>query len=220
MKHFLCCISAALCIVFFSCSAAAPELYDVRSMILYDFQSGKTEPSVRMAVYVRGTKAVEEGGSLTITLPSAGYTWHIENPSYVYDTENAHTWMGSSDIFPAPGDSFPAGRYRIVYTNAASVKTEADFTLPSLKTPEKSDLSGYKAGHLAVFNKEHVLLGYGVGQGQAALEEIAEKYPGAAFVRTILLGSDGCSAVLREPAFISDSENRENTGLKNGDVSQ
>lgn len=212
MKHLNAAAFGCLCFFYVSCSSAVTELYDVRSIVLYDFQKTQTAGNMRLAVYAHLNRDADKSGFLQIKSPASDYIWTIEKPLFVHDTESGYIWVGCSDIVPPPGSVFPPGRYVLIYADAAGKKTEAFFDISEQKPIDKLDMSTYTKEKLGIFSETGLLLGYLSENTDMTVERAAEKYPGTFFTRIILLSDDGLSAVLREPVFIEDGAQVKNQG--------
>lgn len=212
MKHLTAAAFGCLCFFCVSCSSAVTELYDVRSIVLYDFQKTQTAGNMRLAVYAHLNQNADKSGFLQIKSPASDYIWTIEKPLFVHDTESGYTWVGSSDIVPPPGSVFPAGRYALIYADAAGKKTEIFFDIGEQKPFNKLDMSTYTKEKLGIFSETGLLLGYLSENTDMSVEQAIEKYPGCFFTRMILISEDGLSAVLREPLFIEGGGAVQNQG--------
>ncbi|WP_428770251.1 hypothetical protein V1L52_00060 [Treponema sp. HNW] len=214
MKHLITIAFGCLCFFCFSCSSAITEIHDIRSALLYDFQSGQNDRRLRLAVYARLNEAAESGGFLQIRSPASDYVWTVEKPLFVQDAASGYTWIGSSDIVPPPEGFFPSGRYTLIYTDEAGKKTETGFDMEECKSFDGLDLGEYTEKRLGIFNESGILLGYRSEKTDMSAEETAEKYPGSFFTRIILISEDGLSAVLREPVFIEDGSVQNQGGVR------
>lgn len=212
MKHLCLFALGYFCIFYMSCSSDLTEIYNIRCALLYDVQKAENEGNVRLAVYARLNQDAEGNGLLQIKAPKADYIWTVEKPLHIHDTENGYTWIGSSNILPPPGGSFPAGRYVLIYTDEAGKKTEVYFEVDGKPAFDSTDTGSAKES-LGIFDKNGVLLGYRTEKRDITAKEAAEQYPGASFMRIIRLSADGSRLLLKEPEFVSDE-----SGLNNGGV--
>lgn len=193
MKCFWGCIFIMGCFIFTACPSPQPSFDDVRTAVIYDYESMEKAPVMRMAVFVRLHAQSQTNGTLTLSLPAAGYTWKIEKPSRVFDSDKGFVWLGSTNIACAPGTEFAGGEYRLLYTDKASMKAETLFFVQKPQPVKNVKLDAYKTERLAVFDAEGFLLGYNIEKERIARSEIAEKYPGAFYTRRILIAPDGQS---------------------------
>lgn len=191
MKRFLGYVFIIGCFIFTACPSPQPSFDDVRTAVIYDYESMEKAPVMRMAVFVRLHAQSQTNGTLTLT--SDGYTWKIEKPSRVFDADNNYVWIGSANIACAPGTEFAGGEYRLLYTDKASMKAETSFFVQKMQPVKNVKLDAYKTERLAVFDAEGFLLGYNIEKEPIARSEIAEKYPGAFYTRRILIAPDGQS---------------------------
>ena len=191
MKRFLGYVFIIGCFIFTACPSPQPSFDDVRTAVIYDYESMEKAPVMRMAVFVRLHAQSQTNGTLTLT--SDGYTWKIEKPSRVFDADNNYVWIGSANIACAPGTEFAGGEYRLLYTDKASMKAETSFFVQKMQPVKNVKLDAYKTERLAVFDAEGFLLGYNIEKEPIVRSEIAEKYPGAFYTRRILIAPDGQS---------------------------
>lgn len=212
MKYLRFFALGAFCIFYFSCSSDSAQVYDIRSAVLYDVQKIQNSRTVRLAVYARLNQD-DGSGFLEIKSPKADYTWTVDTPLRIHNTETGDTWIGSSGILPPPGGSFPSGRYVLIYTNESGKKTEAYFDIDGKRDFDGFSTDGYAKQTLGIFDKNGALLGYLTEKKEITVKEAAEQYPGTFFTRIILLSADGQRVMLKEPDFIPDE-----SGLNNGGV--
>ena len=191
MKRFLGYVFIIGCFIFTACPSPQPSFDDVRTAVIYDYESMEKAPVMRMAVFVRLHAQSQTNGTLTLT--SDGYTWKIEKPSRVFDADNNYVWIGSANIACAPGTEFAGGEYRLLYTDKASMKAETSFFVQKMQPVKNVKLDAFKTERLAVFDAEGFLLGYNIEKEPIVRSEIAEKYPGAFYTRRILIAPDGQS---------------------------
>ncbi len=159
--------SAALFILFVSCSQNTPELYSSEYSVIFDYEDAQTPPSARLAFFSSSGSDVRRYKRITITSMETGYTWDTDVIAKL--EADSLQWAGCTNIVAPQGEKLPVGRYEVTYYNADEKKymvkldVKYDVEFYDVLLPALEDFMSEKAGieRIAIYDKEHILIYFG-----------------------------------------------------------
>ena len=153
---------------FVSCANDNPEATLVDHRIIYDYSNDNSEPEVRLSVFVAIESKIQKGASLKIVNEDSGLEWNCNSGNLNKIEIKNMKWVGNTNFVPAKNESFPAGRYKVVFEDLAERECEAYFELNfpdgiyGLKSSSiPGELKNRSERKIAVYSNEDVLLYFG-----------------------------------------------------------
>ncbi len=188
---------------FLACEDSTPEISTIKYMVLYDYNSLDSEPIPRLGVYVQLDSDPSRIDSLTVYSHDSDFTWNIQNPLTLTDTNTQAVWVGSSNLRFVQGQSIPTGQYTVSYFDVAMRKIDLFFTIQSIQKPLENEHTDerivlYDLGdNIVYFGKDLIL---------KDSEIIKEQFPNVVSMQTVLLSDDGLSALVKPLVYVGDNE--------------
>ena len=101
----------------FSCRMSEPKIGQARLVVLFDYKTTSSLPSVRMCAFANITSEYSRFGELKVENKKEKLVWKVSNPVFITDSRN--TWGGSTSLYGGSGPGIPAGDYEVTYTDLA-----------------------------------------------------------------------------------------------------
>ena len=127
-------IFAAVC--FFSCSQSSPEIR-YGSLELVSYENGGN-PVERFTFFIlpHDDDGIEDLEDLWLYHDWEGLSWHLTGKSWIKETINNETWIGSRAIAMEDGSNLPRGQFRAVLSDKGGNRTERLLSFDAL--PEQN----------------------------------------------------------------------------------
>ena len=181
-----------------------PRIGLARLVVLFDYRTTSSLPSVRMCAFANITSEYSRFGELKIENKKEKLVWKITNPVFVTDTRNI--WGGSTSLYGGSGPGIPAGDYEVTYSDLAErtakyyCKIEYPKDLASMPYSGVffSDSVKKLDEYVVLFSEKNDILYIGL-KTEDFLEsdkKTLEKYPAAKTKRTLFSKNNLTYAVL------------------------
>ena len=157
-------LTAALLVLFVSCSQNTPEIYSTEYSVIFDYEDEQTPPSARLSIFATSSTDVRRYQRIVITSTETGYSWDTEIIARLEESENQ--WAGCTNIVVPADEKIPTGKYQITYYNAdekecqVTLDVKYDAEIYDVLLPSLTEYMTMKHGieKIAIYDKEHVLL--------------------------------------------------------------
>ena len=103
--------------LFCSCKVSDPKIGQARLVVLFDYKTTSSLPTVRMCAFANITSEYRRFGELKVENKKEKLVWKVSNPVFITDSRN--TWGGSTSLYGGSGPGIPAGDYEVTYTDLA-----------------------------------------------------------------------------------------------------
>jgi hypothetical protein len=114
-----------------ACSGKPPQISRVfaRPILVHDIDAGTY--STRMSVFVMGSDAdgADDIATLFVVNDDAELFWSVDSKSWISQTADGETWIGTNGVVMAGGGPFPAGTYRVILEDQGGETAEDTFAL-------------------------------------------------------------------------------------------
>ncbi len=94
-----------------------PKIGQARLVVLFDYKTTSSLPSVRMCAFANITSEYSRFGELKVENKKEKLVWKITNPVFITDSRN--TWGGSTSLYGGSGPGIPEGDYEVTYSDLA-----------------------------------------------------------------------------------------------------
>ena len=181
-----------------------PRIGQARLVVLFDYRTTSSLPSVRMCAFANITSEYSRFGELKIENKKEKLVWKITNPVFVTDTRNI--WGGSTSLYGGSGAGIQAGDYEVTYSDLAErtakyyCKIEYPKDLASMPYSGVffSDSVKKLDEYVVLFSEKNDILYIGLKTEDflESDEKTLEKYPAAKTKRTLFSKNNLTYAVL------------------------
>ena len=181
-----------------------PRIGQARLVVLFDYRTTSSLPSVRMCAFANITSEYSRFGELTIENKKEKLVWKITNPVFVTDTRNI--WGGSTSLYGGSGPGIPAGDYEVTYSDLAErtakyyckIEYPKDLASMSYSGVFFSDSVKKLDEYVVLFSEKNDILYIGLKTEDflESDEKTLEKYPAAKTKRTLFSKNNLTYAVL------------------------
>ena len=110
-----------------SCSDSDSGIRAVNQSLVFDYSKNSSVPDVYLSVFVQPANEAQRAEKITVTELKTDRKWIITNPEKISNRNK--NWAGWSRLHAAEGERFNAGKYHILYEDAAGDESEAEFNL-------------------------------------------------------------------------------------------
>ena len=160
-------LTAALLVLFISCSQNTPEINTTDYSVIFDYEDEEKLPSARLSVFASSSTDVRRYQRVVITSTETGYVWDTEVIARI--EENDEQWAGCTNIVAPADEKIPTGKYEITYYNAdekecqVTLDVRYDAELYDVLLPSLSEYMTMKHGieKIAIYDKNHILIFFG-----------------------------------------------------------
>ena len=164
---YLSLFSAALIVLFMSCSQNLPEVTSTDYSVVFDYSNEDTPPSARLSVFASSSSDVRRYQKIKITSLETGYIW--ETDVIVKLEAEDLQWAGCTNLTAPEGENLPTGIYEITYYNAddkectLTIDVKYDIDFYDVLLPALPEVMSQKHGieKIAIYDKEHILIYFG-----------------------------------------------------------
>lgn len=204
LKGFFLCfrkiIGLVLLLMILSCSENSPEIAEIKSLAVLDFDDPYSPADVSFAVFAEVTGDVRRAERMVITHKEKQYKWTAVNPCVFSDGKKE---FAAAVMLKAPfGERIPNGEYSVEYADAAgqtvcsdfSVSIDSDAYKMSFEAAQKAVENLDKS--IAVFDSDSMIYFGSRKKKWATDENIFEEYPYSEFFRECYLLKDKNIAIL------------------------
>ena len=181
-----------------------PRIGQARLVVLFDYRTTSSLPSVRMCAFANITSEYSRFGELKIENKKEKLVWKITNPVFVTDTRNI--WGGSTSLYGGSGPGIPAGDYEVTYSDLAErtakyyckIEYPEDLASMSYSGVFFSDSVKKLDEYVVLFSEKNDILYIGLKTEDflESDEKTLEKYPAAKTKRTLFSKNNLTYAVL------------------------
>ena len=190
--------------LFCSCRVSDPKIGQARAVVIFDYKSVSSLPSVRMCAFINFASEYNRFAELKIVNKKEKLVWKITKPVFITDSRNI--WAGSTSLYGGSGPGIPIGDYEVTYTDLAerSVKYYCKVDYP--KELASTSYSGIFFSesvkqleeYVVLFSEKNDILYMGKSTEDLfeSDKKILERYPSAKTKRTLFAKSNLSYGVL------------------------
>ena len=160
-------LSAALLVLFMSCSQNLPEVNTSEYSVIFDYTDDETPPSARLSIFSSSGSDVRRYQRIMVTSLETGYCWDTQLLSKL--EEDDAQWTGCTNLVAPKDEKLPSGTYEVTYFNAdekeykLTLDVRYDSEFYDVLLPALPEFMAKKRGveKIAVYDKEHILIYFG-----------------------------------------------------------
>ena len=194
-----------------SCADSEADVISATSTVVFDYDSADASPSVRLAVFLQVTNAVQRTESFSVSHAQTGYSWNVTKPEIFTGLNKSYAF--SLNLNAPEGETIPTGEYAVTYYDATGGDDEIKFSVNYKKellsvTAEKCrDFITNPTENIAIYDETGELLFMGKAKNNWKNNEaILKDYKLASTKRTCYV-SPGNAVICLLPEEKLKSEN-------------